>query len=166
MTGQPLALQDLGYELQLLLGADEIVSFVEAHDNGAASDADEFGNLVNYFKDSIYLHARNLLNTLTNGYETDIGAIPSTITSAVYGNIKVSLERYVSHLKKPRNQRGVTNVRGGKHLSEHVHDLAAEVKRCWNEWIAATGDQALKELLESAEASARNDVSRLGGMLK
>ena len=91
VTAQSLALEDLGYELQLLLGADEIVSFIETHDNAAASDAVKFGNLVNYFKDSIYLHARNLLNALTNGYETEIGLIPSTITSAAYGNIKVSL---------------------------------------------------------------------------
>ena len=59
---RPVALKDLAYELQLLIGADEIVSFVEAHDFESTSDADRFGNLVNYFKDSVYLHSRNLLN--------------------------------------------------------------------------------------------------------
>jgi hypothetical protein len=166
VTAQSLALEDLGYELQLLLGADEIVSFIETHDNAAASDAVKFGNLVNYFKDSIYLHARNLLNALTNGYETEIGLIPSTITSAAYGNIKVSLERYVLHIKRARNQEGVTNVRDGRHLSEHVHDLTAEVNRCWDEWIAATGNQRLKDLLDAADASAQNDVSRLRGLMQ
>jgi hypothetical protein len=166
MSGQSLALDDMRYELQLLLGADEIVSFIEARDNAAASDADRFGNLVNYFKDSIYLHARNLLNALTNGYETEIGAIPTGITSAVYGNIKVSLERYVVHIKKPRNQQGVTNVRGGKHLNEYVHDLTAEAKRCWGDWIAVSDNERLKDILEAAEASAQNDVSRLRGLMQ
>lgn len=55
------ALDDLAHELQLLLGADEIVRFIEAHDTTAASDADRFGNLVNYFKDSIYLHATKFI---------------------------------------------------------------------------------------------------------
>jgi len=52
MTGQPLSLLDLGYELQLLLGADQIVEFIEQHDSSAQSGADKFGNIVNYFKDS------------------------------------------------------------------------------------------------------------------
>jgi hypothetical protein len=72
MSDQPLLLDDLGYELQLLLGADEVVSFRETHDNAAASDAERFGNLVNYFKDSIYLDARNLLNAFTEHADTEI----------------------------------------------------------------------------------------------
>jgi hypothetical protein len=101
MADQSVLLKDLGYELQLLLGADEIVRFIEAHDTSVGVDADKFGNLVNYFKDSIYVHARNLLNALTNGYPTEIDVIPSTISSAVYGRVKDSLETYVTHLKKP-----------------------------------------------------------------
>ncbi|VEG57096.1 Uncharacterised protein [Mycolicibacterium aurum] len=158
MSGQPLALDDLGYELRLLLGADEIVQFMDAQGT--------FGNLVNYFKDSVYLHARNLLNALTNGCATDIGTIPSAIRSEPYGRLKRSLEVYVMHIKETRNQRGVTNVRGGKHLNEYVHDLTAEVKRCWNEWIAATGDQTLAELLQAAEKSAQDDLAQLKGHLK
>jgi hypothetical protein len=69
-------------------------------------------------------------------------------------------------LKKPRNQQGVTNVRGGKHLNEYVHDLTAEARRCWGDWIASTGNQRLKDLLEAAEASAQNDVSRLRGLMQ
>jgi hypothetical protein len=56
---EALAFGDLAYELQLLLGADEIVSFIETQ------EPDTFGNIVNYFKDSIYLHSRNLLNAVT-----------------------------------------------------------------------------------------------------
>jgi len=72
------------------------------------------------------------------------------------------------HLESARDQHGtVQNVlRDGRHLNAHVHDLTAEVRRCWNEWIIATGDQALKEFSESAEASAHNDVARLRGMIK
>ena len=144
MTDQPVALKDSGYELQLLLGAAEIVSFVEAYDNAAASDADKFGNLVNYFKDSIYLHGRNLLNALTNEYMTEIGAIPSSITSSVYGNIKDSF-RALRNARQTSSQSGGRIQRtDGDTLSEHVHDLTAEVKRCWNEWIDLTSDQAVE----------------------
>lgn len=158
MSARSVALDDLGYELRLLAGADEIVRFMEAQD--------AFGNLVNYFKDSVYLHARNLLNALTNGYETEIGTIPSTISSATYGKVKDPLERYVMHTNKARDQRGVSNVRAGKHLNEYVHELTAEAKRCWNDWTAATGDRRLTELMQSAEKQAQDDLAQLRGLLK
>lgn len=169
MTAQPLWLEDLGYELRLLLGADEIISFIEAHDNAAASNADKFGNIVNYFKDSVYLHARNLLNAFVEHADTEIGKIPDAIRSSAYRNrIKRPLERYVMHLESARDQTGtVQNILSdGRHLNEYVHDLTAEVRRCWSEWIDLTGDQELKDILKAADESAHNDCSQLKGMSK
>ncbi|ORJ63841.1 hypothetical protein [Mycobacterium simiae] len=159
MSGDPLRLEDLAYELRLLLGADALVACIEA-------DA-RFGNLVNYFKDSAYLHARNLLNALTEHADTEVGPIPGSIRSAVYRNrIKKPLERYVMHLESARDQIGVSNIfSDGRELNQHVPDLATEVRRCWSEWIAATGDQRLQEILDSSEESARDDVSQLKGLM-
>jgi hypothetical protein len=165
-----VSLEDLGYELQLLIGADEIVSLIKAHDSQSQNDADKFGNLVNYFKDSVYVHARNLLNTLTNEYETEIGRVPASIRSEPYGKIKDSLETYVAHIKKPRDQQGVSNVRDGRHLNEYVHDLTAEARRCWTEWVDLTKDPAsqhkLRGCLDKAILSAQDDATRLERLVK
>jgi hypothetical protein len=159
MSGDPLRLEDLAYELRLLLGADALVAFIEA-------DA-RYGNLVNYFKDSAYLHARNLLNALTEHADTEVGPIPGSIRSAVYRNrIKRPLERYVMHLESARDQVGVSNIfSDGRELNQQVPDLTTEVRHCWSEWIAATGDQRLQEILDASEESARNDVSQLKGLM-
>lgn len=160
MSGDPLRLEDLAYELRLLPGADALVAFIEADGR--------FGNLVNYCKDSAYLLARNLLNALTEHTDTEAGPIPSSIRSATYRNrIKKPLERYVMHLESARDQIGVSNTfSDGRELNQHVPDLAAEARRCWSEWIAATGDGTLQEILDSSEESARNDVSQLKGLMK
>lgn len=70
------------------------------------------------------------------------------------------------HLESARDQIGVSNIfNDGRELNQYVPDLAAEVRRCWSEWIAATGNQKLKDLLAAAEASAHNDVSQLRGLM-
>lgn len=95
MSGDPLRLEDLAYELRLLLGADEIAAFMEGDGR--------FGNLVNYYKDSAYLHSRNLLNAFIKHADTEIGPIPASIRSSAYGKrIKKPLERYVMHLESAR----------------------------------------------------------------
>jgi hypothetical protein len=164
------ALKDFGYELRMLLGADGIVKLIEQNDCESASDADKFGNIVNYFKDSVYLHSRNLLNALTNGYETEIGEISSDIDSELYGRIKLSLEFYVFHIKKIRDQLGVTNVPDGQQLSDYVHPLTDEVTRCWNEWIDLTtnaaDEQKLKDWLADAIKKAQDDAARFQQLVK
>ena len=164
---RPVALKDLAYELQLLIGADEIVSFIEAHDSESTSDADRFGNLVNYFKDSVYLHSRNLLNALTNEYLTEIGPIPSCIRSEQFGQIKKPLERYVSHINQARDQRGESNLASdGRHLNEYTHDLTSEAQRCWSEWIEATHERELQQHLDTAIKPAQNDCTKLQKLTK
>ncbi|MCV7342690.1 hypothetical protein [Mycobacterium haemophilum] len=169
MSGQPLRLVDLGYELRLLLGADKIVAFIEAHDNAASSDTDRFGNIVNYFKDSVYLYSRNLLNAFVEHADTEIGKVPGRIGSTAYRNkIKAPLERYVMHLESARDQSGkVQNtLSDGRYLNEYIHDLTAEVRRCWSEWIDSTENQELNDILKAADKDAHNDCSGLKGLLK
>jgi hypothetical protein len=164
---RPVALKDLAYELQLLMGADDIVSFIEAHDSESTSDADRFGNLVNYFKDSVYLHSRNLLNALTNEYPTEIGTVPAATRSQLYGRVKGPLERYVSHINQARDQRGESNLTSdGGDLNEYTHDLTSEAQRCWSEWIEATHQRELQQHLDTAIKSAQNDCTKLQKLMK
>src|SRR5437879_3434813 len=51
------SLEDLGYELRMLLGAVEVCKVAEQHNHG---------NIVNFFKDSAYVHARILYEFFTN----------------------------------------------------------------------------------------------------
>ena len=54
---KPPSLDDLFYELRMLLGAAAMCDAAEKHN---------CGNVVNYFKDSVYLHARILYAFFTN----------------------------------------------------------------------------------------------------
>jgi hypothetical protein len=161
---RPLALEDLGHELRLLIGADEIVKLIEAHTY-------DFGNIVNYFKDSIYLHARNLLNALTNQYETEIGAVPAGIRSETYGQVKRPLERYVYHLNQARDQTDCQNITAdGRHLNEYPHPLTDAAKQCWSKWIELTENPEHKKRLENwltdATTQAQDDRIQLQHLLK
>lgn len=135
----------------MLVGADQIVAHIE-------SDG-RFGNLVNYFKDSVYLHARNLLNALTNQSLTEIGRVPSGIRSEPYGRLKRPLERYVYHLNQARDQTDQRNITAdGRHLSDCVHELASEAMRCWSAWIEATRNPDDREKLEDWLARAKREA--------
>jgi hypothetical protein len=163
-TIRPQKLKDLEYELQLLSGADAIICQIESWDSTKTKDQDKFGNIVNYFKDSVYLHSRNLLNTLTNESPTEIGNIPGGIRSALYSKCKNALERYVMHLSQARDQRGTSNIIDSVHLNEHVHGLAAEVHKCWQDWIDKTivevDKERLKNILTAVNESTKNDLSK------
>ena len=166
---RPLKLDDLKYELQLLFGADSIVSIIEEWDK-THSGNNKFGNIVNYFKDSVYLHSRNLLNALTNEYSTELGSIPSGITSELYGEWKRALERYVTHLNQARDQKGDSNKINDKHLNEQVHKLAEAVAICWIEWITKctnTSDQVkLRSLFSETREAAALDSQRFEKLIE
>ncbi|MCV6985793.1 hypothetical protein H7H78_10240 [Mycobacterium shinjukuense] len=167
---RPPELKDFKYELRLLIGADEIITIIEERDHGSVRDEDKFGNIVNYFKDSIYLHSRNLLNALTNQLSTEIGDIPRGIHSELYGKLKKPLERYVTHIDHIRDQKGVTNRINGRPLNDYVHDLTAEVKRCWKEWIDKASDpkhkQELQKHFSAAIKEAGDDAARLRQLIE
>ena len=162
-------LEDIEYELQLLFGADKIVSQIEICDNAQTEDNKKFGNIINYFKDSIYLHSRNLLNLTTQQGQTEVGKVPANIHSAIYKKLKPAIERYVTHLKQARDQSGQSNTVGGKHLNEYTHLLVCETRRCFMEWIdTLQGDNKtkLQKILSNAENNALNDTSKLMKLLE
>lgn len=97
---------DIKYELRLLLGAERIIQLIEINDSFTIPDEKKFGSIVNYFKDSLYIHSRNLLNLLTREVETDLGKIPS-VNSKLYAKLKRSIEKFVLYLNTERSLRAV-----------------------------------------------------------
>lgn len=157
---------DIEYELQLLFGADSIVEFIESHDNKTKDEQRKFGNVVNYFKDSVYLHGRNLLNALTNQHETDIGLIPPSIESVLYRDIKPALEKYVMHLNNAREQKGQSNIIKNSHLNTYAHEITEEVHKCIKKWKKFLDQESLdkssrlQKIYEGAQEKAKNDSDR------
>ncbi|RFZ65615.1 hypothetical protein DE4576_03384 [Mycobacterium marinum] len=164
-------LKDLAHELRQLLGAYEIMRYIEDHDSRCQNDADKFGNIVNYFKDSVYLHSRNLLNALTNKIETEIGTVPADIKSETWAKIKRPAERFVFHSKEIRDQRGVSNIIDRRHLNTYAPELTEEAKRCWNDWknhqtCSAADKEKLQQWFDTAVREAQDDCARLKQLLK
>lgn len=151
----------------MLLGADAIIEYIKQCDSARPG---EFGNIVNYFKDSVYLHSRNLLNALTD--KSTRG--PTSIASPGYNDLKPPLERFVTHLQSDRNQIGISKseniMSDRRHLNECTHDLAEEAKRCWEEWKDGTSDSGEKDKLQcylnKAVKEAQDDCTKLKQLLK
>lgn len=167
---RPHKQKDLAYELQLLLGAEVIVALIEKSDAEVTQDQDKFGNAVNYFKDSVYLHSRNLLNLLTRARYTELGQVTPGIRSDFYGKWKRALERHVMHLEQARDHKGDSNRVGSEYLNQQTHKLTQEVIRCWNEWINTTSNQSskekLKKVLSDAQNSANDDEAKLAHLMR
>lgn len=161
-TSKDIKLVDLRYELQLLLGAKEIIEYINSWDSRAISDSQRFGNIVNYYKSCAYLHMRNLFNVLTREAATEIGTVPK-IASALYCKWKPSIEKFGLHLNTSRNQKGVTN-KHYVHLNEMIFLLTEDVIRCWNEWSKKLNDPNKTELvkiLDDCRKSAQQDLETL-----
>jgi hypothetical protein len=96
--------------------------------------------------------------------ETEIGRVSADVKSDLYAKWKASLERYVMHLVRARNQKGADNYKNGEHLNQQVHKLANEVQICFSEWIKLISDPAQKErlsiLYEQTSSSASEDEKR------
>jgi hypothetical protein len=159
---RPHKLKNIEYELHLLFGADLIITEIEKNDTVINEDRNRFGNIINYFKDSIYLHTRNLFNLLTNEGLTEIGNIPK-IQSETYKTWKKSIERYVMHLDQARDQKGNSNVINNKHLNNQTHLFTDEIKYLVKLWIKGTEKKnkaKIEKIYSKAERNANNDLAR------
>ena len=156
-TEKIIGTKDIKYELHLLFSSEKIISVIEKNDESKGKDKQKFGNIVNLFKDSVYLHSRNLLNTLTNNALTEIGSIPENVKSDFYKRVKQSIERYVTHLNGPRNQKGVSNSIEGEYLYELTHKLVKEVRNCMQKWIDSIPIQEDRETVKAIFDYAKNN---------
>lgn len=160
-----ISLKDLSYELQLLMGARRIIDFVDKWDS---SHKAKFGNIVNYFKDSAYIHIRNVFNALTNQYIVDKSPIPK-MKSVLYKKWKASIEKYVMHIGNLRHQKGESNIKDGKHLNTMIPEFASEIEKLWQNWIQNSTNifsGRLTKVLDDVRNSAKNDIDNMEILLK
>jgi hypothetical protein len=148
-------------ELQLLLGASKITDYLENERQG------QDGNLINYFKDSAYLHIRNLYQFLTKqkkgGYDditlVQIGYTPVSIKDTLYD--PEMLNRRVMHLTRNRHQNEVKEPLGTPQLNEKVNDLVSDITKHYASWansIIDTADKLLAlRILDTAQKQADTD---------
>lgn len=156
-------IDDLQYELRLLLGAAKIASILEK----TAS-----GNVINYAKDSVYLHARNLYNFFSGNATNDARVKQFTDHSfdlTTYNLWIGALHDHVLHIKTKRSH-NVSNVINGVHLNEKTQDFADDIKKMWTEWRDATLDPVfrvrLTDALDVAQKEAEDDFDFLSKKLE
>ena len=155
-------IDDLKYELRLLLGAAKISKVLEKASTG---------NAVNYAKDSVYLHARNLYNFFASDTSNDARVTQFTNHSfdlSLYNLWIGALHDHALHIKTKRSY-NVSNVVNGIHLNDTTQDFADDIKRIWTEWRDITTDAAIKaqltEALNTAEQESEDDAVLLAKKL-
>ena len=148
-------------ELQLLIGASKLVDYLENERQGRE------GNLVNYFKDSAYVHIRNLYQFLTKqnigGYDditlVQLGYTPIAVKETLYDS--EMLNRRVMHLTRNRHQNEAKEPLGSPQLNEKVNEFVSDVIKHYSSWansITDAADKALAfQILDTAQKQADTD---------
>jgi hypothetical protein len=161
-----LPIEDLKYELHLLLGAAQIVEALEEFNK---NNPDTIGNLINYFKDSAYIHTRNLYNFFAADTKND-AKVTQYINNhlfnlALYQTWIGALHDHVLHIKTKRGDVIKSNLINGKYLNEMVPCFASDIEQLWNVWVKITPDATLKTRLKNtlseAQTCAKNDSENL-----
>jgi hypothetical protein len=145
----------------MLLGAAEMCKIAEKRDSG---------NIVNYFKDSVYVHARILYEFFTNAdYKNDASIVQfggqPTIVSTLYSeSFRQRLNRRVMHMSHARGQNVTKEPVGTTQLNEQIQDIADDIRQLFQQWINACPDAKLKTdliaLVDEAEKQASDDPDR------
>lgn len=149
-----IKMKDLEYEIRLLLGAKEIINFIQDWDN---SRDDKFGNLVNYFKDSAYIHARNIYKIFRDRSRVDNIAIPKMNLEKLSSFI-APVEKFVMHLDTERNQKSESNIRKGVHINERITEVVSEIEELWREFVNSIKKSSLAMELRNTLAKAKEDA--------
>jgi|GEM_PF-2085128 len=158
-------IEDLKYELRLLLGAAKICELNEQNKGR------DIGNTINYFKDSAYIHVRNLYNffAANTGNDAKVTQFTTQIFDvSLYTNTwKDALHTHVLHIKTSRNK--PNNVIKGVHLNEMIPIFARDIEKLWQEWIDTTENIPFKIILictlEKAKENAQNDCDNVEKIL-
>lgn len=144
-------IDDLQYELRMLLGADKLLQFFEEK---------EMGNSTNLLKGSIYMHSRNWYNFFSNESDNDAKVsefITHDFDLSLYIKWKSALHTHVLHMKTARNN--PNNIIDSKHLNEQPHIFVNDIVEIWKEWINKTRDRNIKESLQKAMDTATVEAS-------
>ena len=149
--------EDLFYELRMLLGASKTTQLF---------DEKSMGNPTNFFKDSVYLHIRNLYNFFWGNANNDASVydyIIHVFDVSLYIKWKKALHKHVLHIKNTRAK--ADNEVHGEHLNTMTQNFTSDIVNPWKEWIEVTTDKSIKALLEQtleiAQKEAQDDYDSL-----
>ncbi len=159
-----ISIDDIAYELRQLLGANKVTTELENRNAG---------NLINYGKDSVYLHVRALYNFFSNrsSFEAKVSDFTShTFDTSLYnGKWKKPLHNHALHMGDSRTHQ-VSNFDGTEYLNEQVHKFSNDIEGLWIEWISVTTDavlkQELQDVLDKARLESDEDLRSFIAMLK
>lgn len=153
-------IKHLFYELRMLLGAAKMCTLAE--ENG-------WGNATNFFKDSVYIHARNLYSFFTDRTRDDVSIQDfglSCMYSELYDEKREGLNRRVMHISPGRPTRNETvEPVGSSQLNELVEEFTAELEAMWEIWTSLTDDPTIKrqltDALKDADVQSDDDLNRI-----
>lgn len=151
-------IDDLAYELRMLFGAAKLCQLLDKQD---------VGNPVNFMKDSVYLHTRNLYNffAANTGNDAKVTQFTThTFNLSFYNTWIDALHDHALHIKTSRHT--PTNVVGADRLNEQIQNFATDIEGLWNDWIAHTTpgsslETKLKDALAKAHKEAQDDYDSL-----
>ena len=152
------AIKDLEYELHLLLGASKIIRAIEQYDSVKKNDNEKLGNTVNHFKDSAYIHIRNLYNYFSNATRNDGKVSEYTnhnFNLNLYNQWSDALHQHAVHVRPGRNN--PNNEINGVHINTMIPSFANDLDNLWQEWINTTSDSSLKIKLQDALVNAHKE---------
>lgn len=149
-----IQIRDLEYEIRLLLGAKEIITFIRDWDN---SRENKFGNLVNYFKDSAYIHIRNIYKIFRDRPCINNITVPQMNLEKLSSFIN-PVEKFVMHLNTGRDKRSVSNIRKGIHINERISEAVLEIEELWQELTNSIKEPSLAKELRNSLARAKRDA--------
>lgn len=145
-------LVDLQYELRMLLGATGMCRLFDEQD---------LGNPVNYFKDAVYLHARNLYNFFGTSTRNDAHVKNFTqhaFDLSLYTAWSAALHNHVMHIKPGRIN--PNNVINGIHINEMIYEFTKDIESLWQDWVNHSGSVSkskLERILAIARKGAQED---------
>lgn len=154
-------IEHIFYELRMVLGAQNLSVIAEQN---------SWGNAGSYFKDSVYLHSRNLFTFFMargkEGSDVQIDLFDiNPFYSELFATKEEALNRRVMHIGPQRPVRNETiEPNEEDKLDKYIEKFVAELDAMCQLWIELTDDRTLKEELNKyymkAHQEADNDRER------
>jgi|GEM_PF-1400330 len=143
--------EHLFYELRMLFGASKLVALFDKYD---------MGNAASLYRDSVYLHTRNLYNFFWGVAKNDVSIyeyINHVFDVALYLKWTNPLHAYVIHIQDKRNKS--SREIDGKTIDQMVLEFKKDIESLWIKWIEVEKDPKVKEILICKLAQAIQEAN-------